>query len=64
MRQGDLHLAGPEARLSRLALRGVRWRCELNYELHPLCTLFPRMVDAEFSALVERCLAVWRAVRA
>lgn len=25
----------------------------MNYELHPLCTLFPRLGDAEFSALVE-----------
>lgn len=24
----------------------------MNYELHPLCTLFPRMADAEFAALV------------
>lgn len=25
----------------------------MNYELHPLCTLFPRMADAEFNALVQ-----------
>jgi hypothetical protein len=25
----------------------------MNYELHPLCSLFPRMGDAEFSALVS-----------
>ena len=25
----------------------------MNYELHPLCTLFPRMPDAEFKALAD-----------
>lgn len=25
----------------------------MNYEPHPLCTLFPRMADAEFNALVQ-----------
>lgn len=25
----------------------------MNYDLHPLCTLFPRMGDAEFASLVE-----------
>ena len=35
----------------RVDLRGVRE--VMNYELHPLCTLFPRLSGAEFDALRE-----------